>query len=146
MSKPKGKAKEKEDKDKEEDFDKFQRKEVAELRPYKNGEKLDKKVSVSKADKDKGSPKKGDMIARNPKDHNDQWLVAKKYFKDNFEKVKENRTMKKHVMLFEEYNIMYSERFFESSIQLDPEGFELDPETVEDDNKMLLKFKKSGNL
>ena len=32
--------------------------------------------------------KKGDMIARNPKDHNDQWLVAKKYFKDNFSRIR----------------------------------------------------------
>jgi len=32
-----------------------------------------------------GSPKVGDMIARNPKNHNDMWLVAKVYFEDNFE-------------------------------------------------------------
>jgi uncharacterized protein YozE (UPF0346 family) len=25
------------------------------------------------------------MIARNPKNHDDQWLVAKQYFEDNFE-------------------------------------------------------------
>jgi hypothetical protein len=25
------------------------------------------------------------MIARNPKNHADQWLVAKKYFEDNLE-------------------------------------------------------------
>lgn len=27
------------------------------------------------------------MIARNPKNHEDQWLVAEKYFKDNFEEI-----------------------------------------------------------
>lgn len=27
------------------------------------------------------------MIARNPKNHEDQWLVAKKYFEDNFEEI-----------------------------------------------------------
>jgi hypothetical protein len=27
------------------------------------------------------------MIARNPKNHDDQWLVAAKYFADNFEPV-----------------------------------------------------------
>ena len=27
------------------------------------------------------------MIARNPKNHEDQWYVAKKYFEDNFELV-----------------------------------------------------------
>ena len=43
------------------------------------------KVSISDADLANGSPKLGDMIARNPKNHNDQWLVAQQYFKDNFE-------------------------------------------------------------
>ncbi len=42
-------------------------------------------VSISDADRQNGSPKIGDMIARNPKNHNDQWLVAKQYFEDNFE-------------------------------------------------------------
>jgi len=27
------------------------------------------------------------MIARNPKNHADQWLVAAKYFADNFEPI-----------------------------------------------------------
>jgi len=43
------------------------------------------KVSISQADLDNGSPKIGDMIARNPKNHEDQWLVAKEYFNDNLE-------------------------------------------------------------
>ena len=42
-------------------------------------------ISVSPADIENGSPKRGDMIARNPKNHKDQWLVAKQYFEDNFE-------------------------------------------------------------
>jgi len=42
-------------------------------------------VSVSAPDKEAGSPKPGDMIARNPKNHNDKWLVAARYFADNFE-------------------------------------------------------------
>ena len=42
------------------------------------------KVSISDEDLANGSPKIGDMIARNPKNHNDQWLVAEKYFQDNF--------------------------------------------------------------
>ena len=46
-------------------------------------------VSISSVDKENGSPKIGDMIARNPKDHNDQWLVAEQYFKDNFEQLVE---------------------------------------------------------
>lgn len=42
-------------------------------------------VSISDSDLLNGSPKIGDMIARNPKNHNDQWLVAEQYFNDNFE-------------------------------------------------------------
>lgn len=45
-------------------------------------------VSISGEDKKAGSPRIGDMIARNPKNHLDQWLVAEQYFKDNFEPVK----------------------------------------------------------
>jgi hypothetical protein len=57
-----------------------------ELRPYKNGEDLIG-VSISDADLKNGSPKRGDMIARNPKNHDDQWLVSEAYFKDNFEPI-----------------------------------------------------------
>lgn len=44
-------------------------------------------VSISDVDKLNGSPKLGDMIARNPKNHLDQWLVEERYFKDNFENI-----------------------------------------------------------
>lgn len=64
----------------------YRRKQIAELRPYESGEALNG-VSISDADKAAGSPKSGDMIARNPKNHQDQWLVAAKYFADNFEPV-----------------------------------------------------------
>lgn len=43
------------------------------------------RVSVSATDREAGSPKQGDMIVRNPKNHSDQWLVAAQYFADNFE-------------------------------------------------------------
>jgi len=46
---------------------------------------MDESISVSEADEKAGSPKAGDMIARNPKNHEDQWLVAAKYHEDNFE-------------------------------------------------------------
>jgi hypothetical protein len=45
------------------------------------------RVSISDTDKSNGSPRIGDMIARNPNNHLDQWLVAEKYFNDNFEKL-----------------------------------------------------------
>ena len=69
------------------EFKRYRRRQVAELRPYVSGEKLDERVSISAADRETGSPKEGDMIARNPDDHNDQWLVSKGYFEANFEPV-----------------------------------------------------------
>ena len=66
-------------------FKPYRRKQIAELREYELGEILDSCVSVSQADRDAGSPKVGDMIARNPKNHKDQWLVSAAYFADNFE-------------------------------------------------------------
>lgn len=64
----------------------YKRKGVSEMRPYINGEDISH-VSISEADRLNGSPKQGDMIARNPKNHADQWLVAKKYFEENLEPV-----------------------------------------------------------
>ena len=66
------------------EFKRYRRKQIAELRPYVQGENMDG-ISVSDADAKAGSPKAGDMIARNPENHEDQWLVAAQYFADNFE-------------------------------------------------------------
>jgi hypothetical protein len=63
------------------EWKKFKRKGSSEMRPYIKAEDMSK-ISVSKEDNpetDMG------MIARNPKNHADQWYVAKKYFEDNFE-------------------------------------------------------------
>lgn len=68
------------------DFQPYRRKQIAELRPCEPGEDLSG-VSISAPDREAGSPKAGDMIARNPKNHADQWLVAAQYFADNFEPV-----------------------------------------------------------
>lgn len=68
-------------------WNRYRRTNVAEMRPYQEGEVLPTKVSVSQADKDNSSPKVGDMIARNPLNHEDQWLVAAKYFGENFEEI-----------------------------------------------------------
>ena len=81
------------------EFKKYSRVAIAEMREvtaediinfYRNhciesGEDYD--VSISDVDTKNGSPKIGDMIARNPKDHNDQWLIAKEYFLENFKKL-----------------------------------------------------------
>jgi len=83
------------------EFKQYRRKQIAELRPVNISDirafEQDKhihsmrdtefKVSISDADKKNGSPKIGDMIARNPKNYNDQWLVAKEYFEENFEEI-----------------------------------------------------------
>lgn len=63
----------------------YRRTQIAELRRYEEGEILSERVSISAADREAGSPMVGDMIARNPSNHEDQWLVAKAYFEANFE-------------------------------------------------------------
>lgn len=68
------------------DFKQYRRKQIAELRAYIPMESLTG-VSISNEDHKAGSPKLGDMIARNPKKHADQWLVAEQYFVDNFEPI-----------------------------------------------------------
>ena len=84
-------------------FKKYRRKQIAELRKVDDNDLLQfvrKKriivsantdteilVSISDVDLMNGSPKEGDMIARNPKNHLDQWLVAEEYFNDNFESI-----------------------------------------------------------
>ncbi len=73
------------------EWKKYRRTNIAEMRPYVEGEEYmehsewSHRISISEADRDKDSPKAGDMIARNPQNHYDQWLVAKAYFKENFE-------------------------------------------------------------
>ena len=69
-------------------FKQYRRTQIAEMRPYEPGEALNERVSISAADREAGSPRAGDMIARNPQNHDDQWLVAEDYFKTNFEEIK----------------------------------------------------------
>jgi|GEM_PF-5987469 len=57
---------------------------------YKENDGLPFGCSVSQADKDNGSPKEGDMIAMNPRDGTDTWLVAEKFFRQNYEEVPSN--------------------------------------------------------
>lgn len=65
-------------------FKKYRRTNISEMKHYTPETDMSR-VSISNSDKENGSPKKGDMIARNPLNHDDQWLVAEKYFKENFE-------------------------------------------------------------
>jgi len=70
------------------EYKQYRRKQVAEieLRAYQHGDDLSG-VSISDVDRNAGSPKSGDMIARNPRNHADKWLVAADYFADNYEAV-----------------------------------------------------------
>lgn len=59
----------------------YKRKVLSEIRPYVLGEDLTG-ISVSDVD---DPPNDMGMIARNPKNHKDQWYVSRKYFEDNLE-------------------------------------------------------------
>lgn len=65
-------------------FEQYQRTQIAEMCPWSDSFDM-AGVSVSDVERQNGSPKKGDMIARNPKNHADKWLIAAQYFADNFE-------------------------------------------------------------
>ena len=58
---------------------------LSELRPYIPGEVLSAHVSIQQEDRDTGSPKEGDMIARNPDNHKDMWLMSAAYFVANID-------------------------------------------------------------
>lgn len=88
-------------------FKKYKRSQVAELRPVTNEDRENfngngelkfisdlgfHTVSISEPDLKNGSPKIGDMIARNPDNHLDQWLVAKAYFDKNFIELDDNNS------------------------------------------------------
>lgn len=66
------------------EFKEYKRKGLTEATPWTPEVDMTR-VSVSQSDKENGSPKTGDMIARNPKNHEDMWLIAAKYFEDNLE-------------------------------------------------------------
>ncbi len=65
-------------------FTKYKRVAVAEMADWEPGMDMTG-VSVSAVDQHAGSPQPGDKIARNPKNHEDQWLVSAAYFAANFE-------------------------------------------------------------
>lgn len=66
----------------------YRRTGITEMRPWQAGDDVSN-VSISSVDKQAGSPKAGDYIARNVDDHNDQWLVSAEFFaKTGFEEVR----------------------------------------------------------
>lgn len=62
------------------EFKQYRKKQLQEMRPYVPGEDL---AGISVSDQD--TAEEGGMIARNPKNHADQWYVAKEFFADNYE-------------------------------------------------------------
>lgn len=65
----------------ESSFRKYRRRiSVSELRPFVPGEDLS---GISVSDEDQ-PPREGDMVARNPDNHRDKWLVSQEYFAANF--------------------------------------------------------------
>jgi hypothetical protein len=62
---------------------KYRRPGLTEMRPWVPADRPGS-FSLSAADAENGSPKPGDMIARNPRNHNDRWLVSAAYFFANF--------------------------------------------------------------
>lgn len=68
-------------------FKQYRKKQIAEMRPFVPGETLAERTSIGAKDREAGSPKEGDMIARNPTNHDDQWLVSAAFFAENYESV-----------------------------------------------------------
>lgn len=70
------------------EFKRYRKSQIAEMRTWEPGDDMGN-VSVSAPDHAAGSPKAGDMIARNPKNHDDVWLVAAGFFAENYVPVTE---------------------------------------------------------
>ena len=71
-------------------YKRYRRTQIAEMAAWEHGFDMTD-VSVSAPDVKAGSPKTGDMIARNPANHDDRWLVAADYFAANFEPIPEDQ-------------------------------------------------------
>ena len=65
-------------------YGRYRRTGIAEMTPWEPGMDM-AGVSISETDLKNGSPSQGDMVARNPVDHSDKWLVSRAYFQSNFE-------------------------------------------------------------
>jgi hypothetical protein len=64
----------------------YKKRGTVEARLFSEGEELPKGCSVSQKDKDGGSPKGGDWIARDRDNPEDTWLISRKFFEDNYER------------------------------------------------------------
>jgi hypothetical protein len=66
------------------DYTRYRMTQLAEMTPWAPGFDMTN-VFLSAEDERAGSPKAGDMVARNPANHDDWWLVSAAYFAANFE-------------------------------------------------------------
>lgn len=64
----------------------YRKKGTQPLTPWSEGMDMEG-VSISVFDLSNGSPRVGDMIAHNPDDPTDRWLIAEKWFKNNYEEL-----------------------------------------------------------
>jgi hypothetical protein len=62
----------------------YRKKGVQPMYPWEMSVQMDV-ISISPADQLAGSPKYGDMIAFNPRDWSDSWLVSQDYFEKHYE-------------------------------------------------------------
>lgn len=76
------------------EFKKYRRTNIAEMRPARPEDfAVYNNISVSKEDTQEvanlmtGKILSAGMIARNPKNHKDEWYVAKQYVIDNFKRI-----------------------------------------------------------
>ena len=68
------------------EFKQYRKNQIAEMRTYEPGEDMTG-ITVNESDKMNGSPKVGDMVARDPRNHKDQWLVSHSFFTANYEPI-----------------------------------------------------------
>ena len=68
------------------DWQQYRRTTILDMRPYVPGEDVGN-IEINPVDRAAGSPKQGDMIARNPNDETKGWLVSGHYFEANFKRV-----------------------------------------------------------
>lgn len=66
------------------DWKQYKRKGITVARPYIPGEDLSG-VAIHDVLRAAGHPKEGDVVARDPNNHADQWLLSEQYVKDNLE-------------------------------------------------------------
>lgn len=74
----------------EDQFVQYSRITIVEMRPFVVGEDMTN-IYVDPVLVEHGHPEEGDMIARNPRDRDEMWLMTRENFSTNFETIAEAR-------------------------------------------------------